>query len=244
MVTIEDAYLEALLRVSRQPIPECCQRDILGAIRAINPGPLPFLVSAAEDAALPRTEVLRRIMPIFFFSCAGNLADDLSDGDCDYFDGGARLGPSTQMILQNLFFESLMTSGIDATSRSEAVLTLTAAVALQHVEIRTSKWTAALFRQVAEGIAGKQWAAYLEILWSGTPLAEKAQKIGRAAAIVGHITVDIESQDVRVTTLSTPERREILMWAADLTRELREQNLDCLQSLLAWSEPILLQANS
>ena len=63
----------------------------------------------------------------------------------------------------------------------------------QGLEVRTLEWTAPVFRQVAEGLAGQQWAAYLRLLWAGTPLAERSGA-GHGLGIAAHVAEDIRSK--------------------------------------------------
>ena len=107
-MSAEDCFYEVLRILSRQHLPEVSQEDLLAALKAGRPGPLAFLYEAGAEASLPHQQLLTRAAAIYFFFCAGNLADDLSDGDCTYLAEPSRLGPCTQLTLQNLFFHTLL----------------------------------------------------------------------------------------------------------------------------------------
>jgi len=102
------AVFQEVLRVfNRQHLPEVSQLDVLAALEAGRPGPLAFLYEAGVEAELPRQQLFTRAVAIYLNFCAGNLADDLIDGDCTYLSEPFRLGPCVQFILQNLFFHVL-----------------------------------------------------------------------------------------------------------------------------------------
>lgn len=226
-----------------QPLPAISRRDVLAALEAGRPGPLAFLYEAGTEAGLPRQQLLTRAAAIYFFFCAGNLADDLSDGDCTYLAEPSRLGSCTQLTLQNLFFHTLLEAELPSQTLSQVIRELIEAVGQQHIELRTKQWTAPVFREVAEGIAGRQWSAYLQILWCDTALASRATTIGMNAGIVAHVTEDIQSQDPRYTTLPEADKREIVAWAVAAAQALRDEHLRCLDAVLKTIDPILKGAS-
>ncbi len=87
-----------------------------------------------------------------------------------------------------------------------------------------------MFREVAEGIAGRQWSAYMQILWCDTPLANRAATIGMNGGIAAHVVKDIQSKDPRYTTMPEADKREIVAWAIAAARALREEHLRCLDA--------------
>src|SRR6266704_4608989 len=160
----EAIFREVLSILSRQHLPEISQRDLLAALNAGRLGPLPFLYEAGVEAGLPEQKLLTRAAAIYLNFCAGNLADDLIDGDCTYLSEPFRLGPCVQFILQNLFFHVLAEADLPTQTLSSVTRELAVAAGPQLIEVRTRQWTAPVYRQVAEGIAGRQWSAYLQIL--------------------------------------------------------------------------------
>jgi hypothetical protein len=221
---------------------ELSQNDVLAALKAARPGPLEPLYEAGAEAGLAPEAILSRGAAIFFNFCAGNLADDLSDHECTYLDEPYRFGPCTQFILQNLFFYSLMMTDLPSDRVRAAVETLIAGAGPQHVELRTKQWNAGLFRQVAEGIAGRQWSAYLQILWCNTPLAGRAESVGMKAGIVAHTVKDIRSNDPRYITLCDSDRREIVSWTLSTVAALRAEHLSFVDALLPSLESVLCKA--
>jgi hypothetical protein len=235
-------FQEVLRIVVRQSLPIVSERDILAVLEAAHREPLEFLYEAGTEANLPHQDIVRRGAAVYFNFCAGALSDDLSDGDCTYLAEPYRIGPCTQAILQTLFFEALLGTSLPKNILSSVARELIAAVGPQHIELRTKRWTAQLFRRVAEGIAGRQWSAYLQILWHGTPLERRAARIGMRAGIATLVVEDIESRDGRFSALSKDHKREIVSWANAATRALRREDLRCIDALLRTIEPLLRTA--
>jgi hypothetical protein len=234
-------YQEALRMLRRLELPEASERDVLAALEAGQPGPLALFYEAGSEAGLPRATLLARGAGLFFSFCAGNLADDLIDGDCTYHAEPLRVGPCVQFLLQNLAFATLAgeDARVPAPVLAEASRTLALAAGPQALEVRARQWTAPLFRQVAEGIAGQQWAAYLRVLWAGTLLESRAAAAGRALGVAAHVVEDIRSRDVRFVGLTPGDRNEVVAWAREATESLRRQDLRCLDAALRRIEPIL-----
>ncbi len=232
-------FQEALRILNRQHLPAVSRQDLVAALEAGRPGTLGFTYEAGAEAGLPRQTLLTRAAAIYFNFCAGNLADDLSDGDCTYLPEPFRTGPCTQLILQTLFFQTLVETDLPSQTLSLATRELIVAVGPQHIEVRTKQWSASVFREVAKGIAGRQWSAYLQILWCDTALASRAAAVGMNIGQAGHVAKDISSRDPRYTTLPQPDKREIVAWAITAAQVLREEQLCCLDALLRWIDPIL-----
>ncbi|WP_163993726.1 hypothetical protein [Pyxidicoccus caerfyrddinensis] len=239
-------YQESLRLLRRLELPEVSERDVLAALEAAQPGPLPLFYEAGAEAGLPRDVLLARGAGLFFSFCAGNLADDLIDGDCTYHEAPLRVGPCVQFLLQNLAFATLAgaQARVPAPALAEAALTLARAAGPQALEVRAREWTAPLFRQVAEGIAGQQWAAYLRVLWAGTVLEERAAVAGRALGVAAHVVEDIRSRDARFTSMPREDRNVVVGWARAATDSLRRQDLRCLDAALRRIEPILPEVES
>src|ERR1019366_9114473 len=235
-------FQEVLRIVARQQLPDVSCRDILAVLDANRKEPLEFLYLAGVEASLPPEHIISRAASIYLNLCAGSLCDDLSDGDCTYLAEPYRIGPCTQATMQVLFFHSLAETGLPSATISAVARELVAAIGPQHIELRTKRWTAAVFRQVAEGIAGRQWSAYMQILWHGTPLAARAAAIGRRAGIAAVVREDIQSRDRRYTTLSKAHKREVVNWALGAVRALRAEHLRCIDAALQNIAPVLRQA--
>src|SRR5262245_22068622 len=141
-------FHEVLRLLGRQCLPELSRRDVLAALEAGRPGPLAFLYVAGEEAGLPEQKLLPRAVAIYIGFCAGNLADDLSDGDCTYLIEPSRIGPCTQLTLHTLFFHALAEAELPSYILSSVAKELIAAIGQQHIELRTKQWTAPLFRKV------------------------------------------------------------------------------------------------
>jgi hypothetical protein len=218
------------------------RRDLLAALEAGHPGPLAFLYDAGAEAGLPRQTLLTRAAAIYLGFCAINLCDDLTDNECSYLSEPFQSGPCAQFILHNLFFTTLTEANLPNSVLSAATRDLVAAAGAQHLEMRTQQWRAPVFREVAEGIAGRQWSAYLQILWSDTELASRAALIGRNVGLVTLMWEDICSGDPRYTTLPDPDKHEVVAWATAVTEALRRENLRCLNAVLRAIDPVVREA--
>ena len=232
-------FQEALRITNRQPLSLKTQRAVFAALEASRPGPLAFLYEAGAEAGVPRTQLLLRAAALFFNFCAANLADDLTDGDCTYLSPPFRLGPHVQFVLQNLLFSTLAEAKIPHPILAAATQDLLLLGAGQVMEVQIQRWNAALFREVGEQISGRQWSAYLRILWSGTKLGSRGATIGMHTAIAGHVAEDIRSADLRYLSLSAADKRAIVAWASASAEVLRKERLHCLDAVLSGIDPIL-----
>jgi hypothetical protein len=232
-------FQEALRVVRRQSLPAECEGDLLAVLEAGRPGPLMLLYEAGHEAGLSRQELLARTAALYLVFCAGNLADDLADGDVDYLAEPLRLGPGAQYLLMSLCFAELAGAGIPAQTIERAARLLVRSSAQQQVEVRTQSWTAARYRQVGEAIAGLQWQAYLEVMWHGTPLAPLADEIGRAAGFAGMVTGDLRSADRRLTSLTPEDRAQVTQWLEESLAVLRAHPLRSVEAILAGAQLVL-----
>jgi hypothetical protein len=229
-------FQEALRVLRRAQLPEECERDLTAVLEAGRPGPLPLLYEAGHEAGLDRVAILARATAIYLAFCAGNLADDLADGDVDYLDEPVRLAPGAQYVLQTLAFAELAAAGLPAAVLERGARTLVASAAWQQVEVRTRAWTAARYREVAEAIAGRQWEAYLMFLWHGTPLLPLAAEIGVAAGLAGLVAEDFRSGDARFATLPAADQELALGWVREALLRLGAHELRCVQAIRAGVE--------
>ncbi|NTX63163.1 hypothetical protein HUA74_21160 [Myxococcus sp. CA051A] len=234
-------YQEALRVLRRLELPEESEHDVLAALEAAQPGPLPLFYEAGAEAGLERPVLTARGVGLFFIFCAGNLADDLIDGDCTYYDAPLRMGPCAQFLLQNLAWATLAEprARVLPNAMEESARLLAQAAGPQALEVRAQAWSAPLFRRVAEGIAGRQWAAYLRVLWAGTWLEERAVSVGLSLGVAAHVAEDIRSKDPRFTSMPPSDRLTVVTWGRQAAEALRGQDLRCLDAALRRIEPIL-----
>ncbi|MCG8592524.1 MAG: hypothetical protein MJE66_24810 [Proteobacteria bacterium] len=232
-------FQEALRLLQDFSLPEVAVRDVVAALEANRSGPLQFLVDATAEAGLTEAEGLRRSAAVFFCYAAGQLADDLCDSECTYLENPSSTGPSTQFLLESLFFATLgEKTSVSRDALTEAARQLAIGTGPQHAEVRARHWTEPLAREVAEGIAGRQIAAYLQVLWDGTPLAEQANTVGRALGIAAHVATDIRTDDRRFYGLSEEARGELVEWARQAIRSAREAQLESVEAVLRSIEPV------
>jgi hypothetical protein len=232
-------FQEAVRILNRQPLPEVSRRDLLAALEAGRPGPLAFLYDAGTEAGLPRHTLLARTAAVYLSFCAVNLCDDLTDDECAYLSEPFQSGPCTQAILHHLFFSVIAAADLPSTLLSAAAQNLIAAGGAQHIEMRTRQWRLPVFREVAEGIAGRQWAAYMQILWHGTAFATRAATVGLNVGQATLVWEDVCSSDPRYTTLPEADKYEILTWVSAIAEALRKENLRCLDAVLRAIDPVL-----
>ena len=96
-------FQESLRRVMALQLPDEARRDVVAALHAAGLPPLmQFLYEAGHEVGLSAETLRARATAAFLFFAAGNLADDLVDGDVDYLDPPVRLGPTVQFLLQHL----------------------------------------------------------------------------------------------------------------------------------------------
>jgi hypothetical protein len=207
-------FQHAVRTVVRCEFGDVCSRDVLSALEAARPGsPLGFFYELASELALPRHIALARGAALYFAFAAGNLADDLADGDCTYLEAPHATGPCAQFLLQNLFVTTLLDAGVDPATLARATRDLARAAALQHVEVRTTRFSARSSRAVAEGLAGLQYAAYLELLLDGTGYRGDAHGLGFSMGIAAHVAKDAVTRDKRFWDLAPDERVALIDWA-------------------------------
>lgn len=235
-------FREALVTLRRLELPPVAESDLLAVLEAGRSGPLQFFFEALLEADVPGEAARLRGAAVYFAYCAGQLADDLADGECDYLDEPLRTGPSAQFLLHSLFARNALAADADPADVRDASEELARGAGAQHVEVRTVDWTEPVAREVATGISGRQFAAYLRVLWSRTPLAGVAARVGLDLGIAAHVAHDVRSDDPRFWGLDEDERRSLLRWARARADALREQKLACVDAVLRSLDPMLREA--
>jgi hypothetical protein len=226
-------------RVARLRLHVDVERAVIRAINAAAPGPGQALLNAGLETRLREDVVLARASTAFLNFAAFNLSDDLSDGDCTYLPSDE--AAAVVLILDNVFFSAMRTLGLAEGVEDEIVADLLAAEEAQVLEIKTTAWGAERLTAVTDGIAGRQWSAYLKLLWAGTPLAPRADSIARGLGRVGLLAGDIRTGDARYTGLAVADRQVVLEQALAGVRELEAEQLSFLGPTLAASTPVLLE---
>jgi hypothetical protein len=236
------AVFQAALRtINKLHLPADAQRDVVTALEAGRPS-LAMLYGLGYDAGLEHEPLMARSSGVYLGFCAGNLADDLVDGDCTYLTPPFRLGPGLQYLLQNASVMALVEAGIPAERLGAAARDLVSAAAEHQCEVRTTGWTAEIYRRIGLGIAGRQWAGYLKILWHATPLEPLAEPLGLGLGQVGHIAEDIRSGDPRFCTMPPEDQRTVVAWALDALPRMRAHGLASVEAMAHTVEPILRRA--
>jgi hypothetical protein len=225
-------------------LPRVAEADVVAVLKAAHRrGPATLLYEAAHEAGLGREELFARASATFLGFCAGNLCDDLIDGDCTYLSPAVRCGPGVQCLLQQLWASRLLAAGVPPAAVEWAFSELAIAAAYEQLEAHTTRWDAATYREIGEGSAGRQWAADLRLLWAGTRLETSAATCGRDAAVLGHVHEDRTSDDGRFTSLSEDDRAEVLAWAAEAADRLASRGLRFTSLVLAAVAPTVAAAH-
>lgn len=208
-------FQQALRVLSEAALPEEATRDVVAILEAARKSGHSgqVIYEFAAVSGLPREELIGRSTALLLLTAAANACDDLMDGDVTYLDRPVQLVPSAQMLLQALGTALMLESGVTAADMAKAQRTFVRAASHSHVEQRTTTWTAERYRLLAEETGGRQWCAYLELLWAGTPLAAQAAAVAFPMACAGYVAEDLRSADRRFTTLTGEEQREVLDWA-------------------------------
>lgn len=235
-------FQEALRVLLETPLPDVARDDVLAVLEANRSDLLQLFFDAAREAGVERDAALRRSAAVFFWYASGQLADDLADGDCDYLEEPLRTGPSAAFLLAHLGYATLAAAGVGAAALADAARELVVGTGPQHLEVRAQRWDAALFREVGSGIAGRQLAAYLRVLWAGTALEDRALAIGFDLGVAAHVAADVRTGDERFHGLDTAARREILDWAQQSIARARAHGLVSIEAALRGFEPALARA--
>lgn len=233
---------QTLRRLMRLALPDVARRDVMAALEAARQDPLlQLLYEAGHEAGLRDTALLDRAAGCFCAYAAGNVADDLVDGDCDYLEPAVRLAPTVQWILQHLATVLLVEGGVPAPALAGAAERWARAAGPQQVEVRTTSWTADVFRLVA-AVASEQWAAHLTALWSATPLALLADDVGRAMGFAAHVAEDVRSRDRRFGSMPAADRAAIVEDAERALGVLERSGLRAARFVVEAVRPALRQA--
>jgi hypothetical protein len=232
-------FQEALRILLEASLPDVARDDVLAVLEANRSDLLQLFFDAAREAGIERDAALRRSAAVFFWYASGQLADDLADGDCDYLEEPLRTGPSAAFLLAHLGYATLVETGVDAAALAEAARELVRGTGPQHLEVRARSWDAALFREVGSGIAGRQLAAYLRVLWANSALEARALEIGFDLGVAAHVAADVRTGDPRFHGLGAAERREIVAWAQAAIARARAHGLASVEAALRGFERAL-----
>ena len=209
----ERVFAESLRMIRELNIAAPALPDVVATLEAGRPGPLDLLYEAGFAAELPPARLFARAAAIYFTYCAGNLADDLVAGSCAYLAQPLRHGPGIQYLLQNAFVTTAAKAALNPGILKMVSTELALSAAHHQAEVRVSSWTAPQYRELAEGIAGRQYGAYLSLLWSGTELSAIAAELGMALAVPSRVAADLHTKARRLFSLNESDRRAIVAWA-------------------------------
>ena len=236
-------YQETLRILRGLNLPEAAEADVIAALEVARPNsPLDIAYWATLEANLERDEGIWRAAAVFFSFAAANLADDVSDGDCHYL--APAKAPGVQFILQNLVFYCLTKTSLQPDTLRAIAQDLIDMGAGQQIEVITEVWNIERAKIVAETIAGRQYAAYLQILWGETKFAIHARDWGQKMGNAAQISIDLQTNDERLLSMPPEDIRAFLRWALDNIEEFKTSPIEMLRALwqglahpmIAWLE--------
>lgn len=198
--------VRAMVRLRKLPLE--AERDVEHALSRVPPESQFLFSWAVQDAGVPLGRASERLMSVFLFCAAVNLADDLADGDCDYLE--PRTAPGVQFLLQALACLPLTRSDLTSAEMALISIALTRAASGQCLEVRGRTRSALEYLEVADLIAGAQYSAYFRILWGGTALFGEAERVGALIGRLALIYTDLASQDPRLLGLEPEEKFEVM----------------------------------
>ena len=223
-------FRHAVATLNRFELPSPAQAAVLATLEANRRG-LQFVYEAGVDAGLERTQLCDRGAAILFVSAATQVTDDVADGDCDYLPRPMKDGPTAEWVLLNLFYATAGRLHLPPDLIKSIGSDLVCCGGAQFLELATTRWDLELSQRVAVGFAGRQLAAYLSLLWFGTPLASLADRVGQPLGIAVHISADVSTGDARFTTLPPSEREALLDWALEGLETLAEHRISSVDAL-------------
>lgn len=234
-------YRELLAYLVRQRPPNVAERDLIASLDAARSGPLAFAYGAALDAGADPATARSRAAGCFACFAAGNLADDLADGDCTYLESPIATGPAIEFVLLHAAYALWAGSGgVGARAIETASALLSRGATQQLVEVRHPKPTLELTRAFAEGMGGAQYAAYLTVALDGSTFADDASAAGLALGNAGFVAEDRRSRDPRFTGLEPSEQRALTEWArGQLALATSTFTLPALDAAVRYVAPLL-----
>ncbi len=205
-------FQEAMRDLMRHELPDVTRRDVVAGLEA-GRTVLPPIYAAVIETELAREEQLMRALAVYYSACAGNVADDVADGDCDYFEPGVPVATTVQYLLHTMSFEAALRTSVPREALLDASRELVQAAAWEPIELRTKVFDRDTYLNVARAMGGRQWRAHLRVLWAGTPLDDQVGLVADAVALASFVALDLAGSDRRLMTLPAVERQEIISFA-------------------------------
>lgn len=223
--------------VARLRLEVASEELVVRVLRQSAPGPNPTLIAAGIDADLPPRVLIDRASISFLNFSRFNLCDDLSDGDCTYLSAGQ--AHVVLLFLSDVFFRELGELDLPRALVDDILADLVAAEQAQLEEIETQRWNAAKLGRVTDGIAGRQWAAYLRLLWSDTELESLAVDAALTMARFALLAGDIETEDDRYRSLSPGDKRIVLLGALAAIEHALSLRLTFMDEIVEVARPVV-----
>ena len=159
------------------------------------------------DAIAPRVAVVLAHQVLI------HVADDVADGECEYFEHDIARAATTQFTLHNLAGFALQQSAVDHQGCARFLLRMAQVAAAQHEEVAAAGWCLTTAKQAARGLNGVQMQAYLEFLSHGCD--PSAAGVGYSYGIAAHVSRDVATRDARYVGLTSDARAALRGWARE-----------------------------
>jgi hypothetical protein len=202
----------ALALVAEVDLTAPCRRDLVAVLEAHHGAWINVWQDAGLDAGLAREELIGRGVALYFLSATCNLCDDVMDGDATYVP--APDAPLAQIVAHNAFVHALARTTVSRPGIAHATRMLFDVARYQHTELNAPPWDEERYRELARCSGGRQVAAYLRILWDGTPFEAEAEATGEALGAAIFVRADVADRDARLLAMPAATVRGLLEWAA------------------------------
>lgn len=208
------------------------------ALDAARPGPTQGFWELAADAGHSNAHIRKLCTGLYFLFGWGNLTDDLADQECSYLEDPERMGPVVLFLLRCLADEYMLDeAGTPPQILARMYRLLGAGAALGMKELATRTWNAQKWIEIAKGIAGMQYQAYILFLWHSTKFAHLAEEVGLKLGLVSHYFHDVHSEDPRLLSIDPEGQAESERFIEEQYSSLeliaREHNIPSLTMLLS-----------
>lgn len=195
---------------------------ILSALNATKASNVQFFWELGSDAGLEVERLRGRCLALLFLFAWSNLTDDLVDQEASYLRSPEKAGPIVLYALRCLAdVLGLERGGLSTEAWFSINQDLAKCAFSGFEEIREVAWDLPRWLDVAQGIAGMQFSAYLRVLWSGTRLEKLSQEVGYRIGFLSHFYHDQKSLDKRLYSLQQEEIAKIETKGKEYTQWLR-----------------------
>jgi hypothetical protein len=230
---------QVIRTLRRQNYPALAEADVERALSRVPAESQVLLIQAAVDADLDEATAIERLCCLSVCAASVNLADDLADGDCHYLD--PRVAPGVSFLLQSWAGALAVRGDVSPAGLEQFWRRLALAAAGQSIEVRTRVWSEELYRQVAQLVAGEQYAGYFRLLWDGTRAEPSATSIGESVGTIAFLHADLVSGDPRFFGMPGSDQLKVLSWCQEFLDTLETSSSRAVLDMVALVRPTFEQ---